>query len=469
LKWKVFDPSFDPQTIAWKKGKLLKDRPHRKVWLFEDFVIKAFRRKILGGDPAWKETKLGLKLSGLSPRVLAYGSDGSWRYVVTRRLGGPDLEEFLRNRFPQLERQKKKEFLKAFSSFVKALIERGLFQPDFHLRNVLLEEGPPLKLYLIDLHRAFETTYDEKHLLRQLAYILPPLLKHLSWWDIGRLTSLLSREIPALEERRFRQKVQEKAFSYMRKHFARRERRFRKTFRSSFPETLPSPRELFGQMTLVKNSRVTKTGYFPHTCPSFWIKAYVGSGLRRWQEKRLKRAFEGAYRLQNRGILTIVPLAYWKEKSLQKSLRGLIVYPYQPEARHPWGREWLNLPPAEQEKLLWQWVRFLWEIHERGVFHGDAKISNFFCQKGTWGLFDLDAVRFSKRALSRKDRLKDLATLAFSLIWLSPEKKEELSRKVFTFYAFLSCSVRERDFRTFQHLVEKRLNKRFKKEKKRAP
>lgn len=469
MKWEIFAPSFSPESIVWEEGRLLKDRPHRRVWLFEDFVVKAFRQKPLQRDQARKEAELGRALAGLSPDVLAYGRKGSWRYVVTRRIRGEDLGEFLRRRYSLLPSSAKKTFWVSFSRFLRGLIDRGIFQPDFHLGNVLVAEGSAFEFYLIDLHRAHRRSYDEVLLKRQLAYLLPPLRDHLSWWETGRLTHYLSKVFPALRRRSFRLAVQKEAHALMRRHFARRERRLKKEFSPGLPAELPFPEELFKQTVLVKDSRVTKTGHFPAGEPRFWVKAYVGKGFNGiWQGRRVERAFFGAYRLENRGVRTILPLAYWKARALGGTLRGLVVYPYLPEVRCNWGAWWKGLSARERESFLCQLVRFLWEMHERGIFHGDAKISNFFVQEGELGVFDLDAVRFSKRPLSLRERLKDLATLVFSLLWLSPEEGKELIEKGFRFYAFLSGGLEERDLERFRSLVEKRRAKRLAKERGRA-
>ncbi len=467
MKWEIFESSFSPEKIDWEKGRLLKDRPHRQVWLFEDFVIKAFRKKLFQRDQARKEAELGLELAGFAPQVLAYGRKGSWRYVVTERIKGMDFEEFLCQRFPLLKSSQKKDLWDSFSQFLQGLIDRKIFQPDFHLQNVLVKERPSFKFYLLDLHRADRLSYDEKRLKQQFAYLLPPLLEYLSWWEIGRLTYFLSQVFPALKKRTFRKQVQTKAFALMRKHFTKREKKLKKNLPSTISKELPSPEEIFQKMVLIKNSRVTKTGYFPPEKPKFWIKAFVGKGP--WKGKRAEKAFWGAYQLQNRGISTIIPLAYWKTKMLGGPLKGLIVYPYLPEVRRHWTKWWNNLPKTRQDAFLYRLIRFLWEMHERGISHGDAKISNFFEKDGRLGIFDLDAIKFYEKNLSKKERLKDLATLTFSLVWLlPPEEKEPLTEKAFRFYAFLTKSFQDQDLLRFRRLVEKRLTKRLAKERRRA-
>ncbi len=455
MKWQIFDPAFAPERLSWGKGVLLKDRPHRKVWLFPDFVIKAFRKKFFQPDPAQKELSLGLKLEGLSPKVLAYGRKGRWRYIVTARIKGPNLREFFQKEYHFLSSREKKIFWIQFSKFLKEILARGIFQPDFHLRNVLLESSS-LKFYLLDLHRTCLRVYNRKSLLEQLAYILPPFLEVLSWWEIGRAVSILAEFFPLLKERSFRQEIQKRAYSLMKRHFSKREMRLEKK-KPSFLRDI-SPALVLKEMKIVKNSRVTKTGYFPKDNPKFWIKAYT-KRFKFLGGSRLERSFWGAYKLENRGLKTIIPLDYRRER--YEDFEGFIIYPYFSQARISWSPRWNNLSSAEKKVLLRKLVRFVWEMHERGVLHGDAKITNFWLQNEEIGIFDLDAVKFFKTLPPKKERLKDLATLAFSLIWFELKAKESLSREIFQFYAFLAGDLEEKDFLRFKGLVEKRLQKRL--------
>jgi len=460
LKWHILAPTFDPKRIVWEEGTLLKDRYYRKVWLFEDFVVKGFRKKILQRDPARKEALLGMKLKGASPEVLAYGQEECWRYVVTKRIKGPDLKKFLRERYFLLSSKEKKIFWGNFVLFLEKIIKRGIFQPDFHLENILLEQGS-FRFYLLDLHRAYHIIYNEKYLTRQLAYLLPPLLEVLSWWEIGRLTALLVKVFPFLKRRSFRREIKKRAYTLMRKHFSKREKVLKRD-QASYPDNFPSPQVVFENTKFTKNSRVTKTGFFPPESPKFWIKAYRRQGLTKFGRKgRLEKSFWGAYCLQNRGIATILPLAYWREKGFQAPWEGFIVYPYLSEVKTDWRIQWLERPLEEKETLLKKLIRFIWEMHERGILHGDTKITNFALGKDKLIIFDLDAVCFLKNLPSKGKRLKDLATLASSLIWFEPEREEIICQKIFNFYAFLAGDLCEKDYLRFKRLVGKRFRKRL--------
>lgn len=65
-------------------------------------------------------------------------------------------------------------------------------------------------------------------------------------------------------------------------------------------------------------------------------------------------------------------------------------------------------------------VDLLCRMHQAGIYHGDAKISNFLWleDSGTISLqvIDLDGVCF-ERDVSDRQRLSDLATLTTSLVW----------------------------------------------------
>lgn len=482
ISWHRFHSHFDPQIFSAQEAVLLQDKPLRKVYLIDNFVFKAFKAKPLRRDQAWKEASLGLFLEGLAPKVWAYGYSPKWRFVVTEFVQGLSLGKFLEDIFPFLSRGERQIFFRKLALFLAALIKRGVFQPDFHLENILLEPNE-YKFYLLDLHRARQIEFSSKMLCSQWAYLLPPLLSKLSWWEIGRLTYAMSELFPSLRTRSLRLCVQKKAFSLMRKHFQKREKKcFSKLYReSTLRETKISTQPLssvfFERLPAsslwIKDSRTTKSVRIKVGEKFYLRKAYHLRGpfhalVRMLIGSRARKAFFNALRLSLRGIRTITPLALWERRFTLKGPQGILVYPWVSEARRDWRTYWASLDEPQKIWLTERLVRFLWEMHERGVFHGDAKITNFVLFKdGRVGIIDLDNVVFQRGALSSAKRLQDLAALACSLERLEAKSTFPLVDHIFSFYSFLFPEFSSKYYPRFIRYISKLQRKRLKKYKKR--
>ena len=455
MRWKTFDPSFDPGGLDPFALPPVKERKRRQLWFTEGLVIKGFKRGLLRPDQALKEVKIGLKLWGLSPRVLAYGRKGAWSLVVTRRVKGRTLSAFLKETYPSLKRREKDQFLDTLSSFLASLIGRGLFQPDFHLENILI--SPSGELLVVDFHRArMVEKYDRPLLERQLAHLLPPLLEHLSWWEVGRLCARLSRRFYFLREKEGRLKVTRRAFSLMGKYFRKKSKGIKPPFHF---EDLSGLEE---KVSVFKDSRSIKSGVLEASGKRFFVKIYVARNIfhglfHALFGTRAQNSLWAAKLLAARGVKTPIPLAFWSRRFALSGQKAIIIYPYFEETRRDWKAWWEGLSEKERDLFLRRITRFLWEMHEKGIFHGDAKITNFFLHEEELGVFDLDRTRVTDRPIPLSLRLDDLAHLAFSLALLAEEEK--ILNEIFFFYRFL-CPEIGKSYPTFLRLVQKRFSKR---------
>ena len=481
VTWQIFDQSFSPEKLALEEGTLLKEKPHRRVYKYGELILKAFKAKPFQPDQARKEALLGQALGDLAPKVLAYGRGEKWRFVITKYIHGLSLDSYLKENFPALTRNERETLFQGLARFLKGLFKREVFQPDFHLQNILFEPQTG-NLYLLDLHRAHRVTYTPRRVYLQLAYLLPPLLSRLSWWEVGRLVVYLSRFFPTLKERAVRLYIQRQAFALMRKHFQRKEkhmfalfsfqgkRSWKQTFlysSSHLQNLLDAPLD---PSKRIKDSRTTKSTLLEQEGQTYLIKAYHLRGplhalSRILWGSRARRTFQNHLRLALRGVPTILPLAFREERFQTKGPQGLLVYPWIPEARRDWRAYWEGLDKKEKRLLLHRLVSFLWEIHERGVFHGDAKITNFVLfNNGKLAIIDLDNLSFYVPGLVVLRRLQDLACLAFSLARFEPHRQREVLEEVFSYYAFLCPEVNQKHFLRFCQYVEKLFQKRARKE-----
>ena len=80
-------------------------------------------------------------------------------------------------------------------------------------------------------------------------------------------------------------------------------------------------------------------------------------------------------------------------------------------------------------------ARLIWEMHSKGIYHGDAKITNFIWveNKGDIkiSIIDLDSVKF-KQKVSEGQRVSDLKNMASSLACL--DGSEQVAEELFDAY-----------------------------------
>jgi tRNA A-37 threonylcarbamoyl transferase component Bud32 len=96
-------------------------------------------------------------------------------------------------------------------------------------------------------------------------------------------------------------------------------------------------------------------------------------------------------------------------------------------------------------KFLSVLAQLIWEMHSRGIYHGDAKITNFIWveNKGDTkiSIIDLDSVRFEKK-ISEGQRVSDLKNMASSLAWL--DDSNSVAEELFDAYIQYHNSWRNR-------------------------
>jgi len=371
--------------------------------------------------------------------------------------------------------KEKRLFVDNLAAFVSEFLQKGIFQPDFHLKNILVT-GPPWRFFLIDLHRARKIKgFSAKILALQLAYLLPPLLRHLTWWEIGRITNRLSRSWPLLRERTYRLHIQKLAYTLMRKYWNKKERFLNLKLGSIyFPLEIQQhlkSGQFLKELQFIKNSRKIKSGILNLQETVYFVKIYKVSPLKKclyfFLTSRAKQAFQVALKLKLRGIPTPEPLFFGESKPFRKQFDSFIIYSFEKEAQFT-GHKIKKLLTKNQEnkKLLFKLTCFLWEMHERGIFHGDAKISNFIYQPGEnheIKIFDLDHAKILSKELPIKFRLKDLATLSFSLLWLTNDHTIPLYT-LNTYFWLLGKQPKEEEYNFYFKQIKKRLIKRIKKE-----
>ena len=467
------------ENIDKKDIVLVKKNKARAVFKLGDLYCKVFYLKPLQRlfkfDPAQKEFNLSnlLKTKDRTAFPVASVTQGSFSLFISRKINGISLDQFLFETWPHLGKKEQREFFEKFIEFLLDLKECGMFQRDFHLNNIFWDEDSE-GFKLIDLHRAKSTgmPLSNKEFLEQLRYLLPPFMKYLSNWDLLRFTSLLSKKIPELRVRSCRLFLVELSYKDMRhqflKKFSRRtEGVFSKTYKNGLriynikkdkkdayattidfvSRTFFFKREIKDKnIKILKNSRHTLCAKLFFDERYLFLKAYRSSSFKKglsylFRRPRAIKAWYASLNLLFRGINTPKPLFLIQGKNPWKSFYGILAYPWLYELDDKDASLKAILLNEKKEPLfLKRLALFIWQMHQRGVFHGDCKITNFYFDKNLKkiGVFDLDAVTF-KRDFSNNLAKKDVIRMAKSLDNFLPNMK--LGQKFIANYLFLKPNL----------------------------
>jgi hypothetical protein len=187
------------------------------------------------------------------------------------------------------------------------------------------------------------------------------------------------------------------------------------------------------------------------TEPDLFMKLFIPRPFRR---NRVKSYLKNLLELKKRDVPLLEPLfLFWKNPWLalikDEPFYGGIVFPYLKEG-------FLTLESAKM--LLPRLVKFLFSLHEKGVYLRDTKFNNFYYTNKTgFKVFDLDGVRLYSKPLPKKMRLKELATLAMTLEWEGLPLAREI---IWSEYAKLYPSLTKEDFVMFERLIALRKKRR---------
>jgi hypothetical protein len=158
--------------------------------------------------------------------------------------------------------------------------------------------------------------------------------------------------------------------------------------------------------------------------------------------------------LKKRDVPLLEPLfLFWKNPWLallkDEPFYGGIVFPYLKEG-------FLTFESAKM--FLTSLVKFLFSLHEKGVYLRDTKFNNFYYTNKTgFKVFDLDGVNLYSKPLPKKMRLKELATLTMTLEWEGLLLAREL---IWSEYAKLYPAFSEKDVIFFEKIITLRRKKR---------
>ena len=431
----------------------VKDAPNRAVFRVGPYFVKiynfpnaiGFLRKSLA-NPVLKEWLLANRLYavcsqtpppvalGLAPQKTVFISD-SVEPCMT-------MSDFSHGVWQTMPYEQRREVVERFARFIMDLYQAGLFQWDFNLGNILVSQDYT-RFYVVDMQRAEirKGALNLKDMARNLSCLLP-CFEHIETRYVLRFFACIIRKFPELKL--YLHDIQDWAFARMRHQWLKktsrklrgqschiRQRDIKGYCLPDIPKKLlaslsTEPNRLFEKaLRDYKDSKRGRVSLIDLNGEQYVLKRYNINGfwhaLRRsiWTSISSKVWYTtllfSARRLKTPRILGVVNMG----KGLSYNA-SFAVYDYVPGAEKSKDlvRDLLSGP--KRGIVLKKLATVLWQMHQRGVFHGDAKVSNFIWTEKSGGtqihVIDLDSVRF-KRRVTRRERLSDLKDMAASLVW----------------------------------------------------
>ncbi len=486
---------FLDEVLGGKQIREVKSSRHRTVIRVSDYYVKVFHHANLPGKlklilhnmprREWENARKLFALTGLTARPISFGKSADCTFFVSKSLQPcVSLADFFSGagENPKVNR---KRLMISFLHFLEKLRDAGFFQPDFHLNNILLREmaeRDPM-FFIVDLHRAFFATapLSFRKWAEQLTYILP-CFDFLPYEDLKRFWIIFTKKHPPIAP--YYPYILDRSYRRMRAHWVKKKRKIdfsiRKIKSRSFQgyvarEKLPEeickhlerePEHLFRfEVHKYKDSRSAKISLIECENEKYIFKKYNRRGVIHtlkyfFRTSRALSHWKKSIFFRLRGLPTPEILASLEERKHGLLRRSFILSKMEGEGANSFAthQEYLKRNFPESLKHL---ALLVWEMHQRGIYHGDAKLSNFIpapeVRKYRYYVIDLDGTKF-KKSVNRYERMKDLADLASSIEFLGIVDKP--SKIIFKYYRRL-CERASREKgvneRIFNHFVTKRL------------
>ncbi|MCG6906939.1 MAG: lipopolysaccharide kinase InaA family protein [Desulfobacteraceae bacterium] len=472
-----------------------------KVYLFRG-PLQRLKQK--WRDAAVKEWDIARQIFGCcrgTPEPAAVGLARDSSYFINRSVAPcHTLGTFIDLKWEGLSRRQRYRLADNFSAFMLAIYNCGLFQTDYNLGNLLIQDET-WKFFIIDMQaarikkRGFLNT---EEIAANLSFLLPVFPRIENRCKL-RFFATLTRHHPELRKHLWR--IQQKAFQKMRTHWLKKGvRNLKKSALQNYvdntegvrgyvdPSIAPglrnhltaTPGRLFEftEKTL-KNSKRAKLAAIRFEGRRYILKRY---NVKDWRH-RLKRLlapslawkiWKASRSMEMRAIPTSRLLAavdvgkgfgYRCSYALYAYIDGVsegfrdLQGAFTDDQKRPWVMRCL--------------ARLTWELHQKGVQHGDLKLSNIIwpCdgKKGPLRVIDLDAARFV-RCLRDGQRISDLKNLASYFLMMDPDP----AKTDLLFHAYVNLHLpwrhrRERLYRSFRRKTLRQFGHRLKREISRSP
>ncbi len=239
------------------------------------------------------------------------------------------------------------------------------------------------------------------------------------------------------------------------------------------------PDRVINSAETVKNSRHTLCLDVRWKGTRYFLKAYRSSGPAKsisymLRPRKALRIWNISWNISARRLPVMLPLAVIQAPGPWGRFYGALLYPWQESlAREEWKEEVADLSASgkNHRSFVKNLARSIWNIHQRGIYHGDCKITNFVVDSngGIDLFFDVDSTRIEKK-VSGRQRRADIVCMAASLVKIAGQKTDGLDMAVsfFSAYAFLHFPWRHERDMYITRLVE-RLHQKLQKSSRRKP
>ena len=489
--------------------KIVKETPRRRVYSVNAYFVKIYFFKRPFGiikrrffDHAKKEWRLSSQIFntfGNSPEPVAYGTCPGLSIFISRSVE-PCItaKELYFNKWSYLSQKKRWLIVDLFANFIIHLYKSGILQTDYNLGNILISTDLS-SFFAIDLQRAKHTdkTPTDRQIVKNLSFLLPPVNDIEKKYKL-RFFLKLAKAFPGIKP--YINDIEDSAFNKIRRQWLHKNpvKLKEKSKRSNFIITpdvrgyirndlnarvkeliVKNPERLFRYAIKdFKNAKRSRVSLIDCRGTKYVLKKYNVKSLL-FRLRRLIfpslawKVWKRTGLFSQRGIPTPILFA---SIDLGKGLsyKGTFtVYEYI-DAKNDAGLFKSHiLNKTERDLLLHKLADLLFQMHKRGIYHGDAKISNFLWvekkRKTRFIVIDLDGVHFMQK-VNKKQRLSDLKNMAASLVWW--DRDPQIVDDFFDAYlktGHLLCKNHDSWLQKLQKKVEHQIAHRQKRQKKQVP
>lgn len=150
--------------------------PHFKDMLF---TWRNFGRRCSQARCEWENIKLLFGGDIRTHSLVCYGEEIKWgleskSFIVTEKLEGQSLTDFVQHNWQQLDRQQKEKIIADLAKFIRKIHDSKFSLPDLYVWHIFLTAKPAgsWDFAVIDLHRMSHNVENQKQQLENLGRLL---------------------------------------------------------------------------------------------------------------------------------------------------------------------------------------------------------------------------------------------------------------------------------------------------------
>ena len=438
------------ESCLWN---VVKTNPKRIVYKVGPYFVKVYNFIGFSGhfkrffdNRALEEWKTATRLFNVfknTPEPIAYGKSLNRVILVTRSVEPcMTASEFCSKHWKQLNKRKRYQIVDRFSNFIMHLYRSNLLQRDFNLGNILISSDYS-SFFAIDLQYAklIKKPLTEKDIARNLSFLFPPFYSIEKRYHIRFFLSL-TEYFPKI--RPFIYKIQDMAFAKMRRQWLKKTPR--KLKENVLKSNLIITPNIKGYMQSdldrsIKNLLINNPDHlFDYVIKDFKLSKHSKKFLIDYNNKKyvLKHYnVKNHFPMLRRMIFPSMAWKIWERAQLFSARKiptpillasvdlgkctfyqgTLALYKHIPEINNL--QHSLRIK-SKQHEIIHKLSALILQMHNSGIYHGNAIINNFLWIEMGKGkkiyVADLDKVKFVRK-ISTRQRRSDLKDIIASLIW----------------------------------------------------